>query len=147
MALYTQLRNDLTAAMKAKDVVRKDTLRLLISEVQLAKKTNPDLGDEEIIGLITKSVKRRDESIEAAKKAGRDDIIQKESAEKAVLVEYLPEQLEHWQVDIIITEAITDSHATSKKDLGRIMKLVVPRIKGKFDAKVAKNMVLGRLGD
>lgn len=145
MSLLVTLRNDLTAAMKAKDVVKKDTLRLLLSEVNLAKKSNPDLGDDDVIVLITKAVKRRDEAIEAATRASRSDISDRESLEKAVLVEYLPKQLEHWEVDIIVTEAIIDSHATSKKDMGRVMKLLVPKIKGKFDAKVVKDMVLNRL--
>ena len=147
MSLYTQLRNDLTAAMKAKDVVKKDTLRLLISEVQLKKKEKPDLIDDDILTIIIKSIKRRDEAIEAATTGGRINIIIKESAEKAVLTAYLPKQLVHDEVLVMVAAAINQSYATTKRDLGLVMKLIVPQIKGKFDAKVAKDMVLNRLGD
>lgn len=142
MNLSIKIRNDIICAIKEKNNEVRDTLRRLLSEIQL-RKENPNLTDDDITSIIIKSVKRRDEAIFAGKQANRN--VDKEIKEKEILIQYLPKQLAHWEVNSIITEVITESRALSKKDLGKVMRVLIPRIEGKFDITVAKDMVLERL--
>lgn len=148
MSLSTEIRNSLTKAMREKDNTARNTLRLLVSKIQLEKKQKgTELTDDEIISLIVKEVKTRDEAIEAAVQGNRNDIKEKEEAERKILVAYLPEQMSPNDVLALIDKLIEQESVTRKKEMGKVMKVLMPQIKGKFDGKVAKDMVMNRLED
>jgi len=140
MTLFEQLKTDVITAMRAKDTITRDTLRMLISDIQLEMKKK-DLTDSDIIAIITKAVKRRDEAIEAAIKANRSVILNKELIEKNLLMTYLPEQMTEEQVWSAIRITISSTGATSVQDTGKVMKVLMPELRGKFDGKKAKEMV------
>ncbi|NPA15621.1 MAG: GatB/YqeY domain-containing protein [Deferribacteres bacterium] len=147
MGVKEKIMADMKEAMKAKDMAKVSTLRLLLSEIknkEIDKKG--ELSDEEIYALIQKAVKQRKESIEQYKSAGREDLVQKEEAELKILEAYLPEQLSEEELEKIIDEAIKEAEAATMKDMGKVMRLVMPRVKGRADGKVVNEMVKRKLG-
>ncbi len=147
MGVKEKIMADMKEAMKAKDMIKVSTLRLLLSEIknkEIDKKG--ELTDEEIYALIQKAVKQRKESIEQYRFGGRNDLVQKEETELKILESYLPEQLSEEELERIIEEAIKETGATTMKDMGKVMKIVMPKVKGRADGKIVNEMVKKKLG-
>lgn len=150
MSLVDQIKFDLEMALRngLKDEVA--TLRLLLSEIhnyQIAKSpTNFDLGNEEIVGIISKEIKKRRESIEAFEKAKRDDLVEKERKELEVLERYLPKQMTRAEIEALIDELITEIKVSSQSDFGKVMSKLMPKVKGRADGSVVSQIVKERLG-
>ncbi|TDD70392.1 GatB/YqeY domain-containing protein [Jiangella aurantiaca] len=140
-ALKERLRADLTAAMRAKDDVRKATLRMVLTSIgneEVAGSAARELTDDEVTALLTREVKRRREAAEAFRTGGRTDSAANEEAEAAVIAEYLPQPLTDDELDAIVTAAIAEAGAESPRDMGKVMKLVQPRVLGRVEgSKVA----------
>ena len=138
--LNEQIQKDLEAAMKGKEEVKVSTLRLLVSEIrnkQIEKQEEPN--DEEIIALIRRAVKQRQEAIESYQKGERNDLAEKEKAEMAILSNYLPQELSASEVEKVVKEVISEVGATGQQDFGKVMNGVMNRLKGKVDGtKVAQ---------
>lgn len=148
MKLIEQIQEDLKKSMKAKDGTRVSVLRFLLASVKNSEKEKREsLDDEEILSEIAASAKRRRESIEAFRQGGRQDLVQKEEAELAILQEYLPDQLSPEAVRGIVQEVIEDLGARSPSDLGRVMKELMPRLRGKADGKLVNQIVREALSD
>ena len=128
--------------MKAKDGNRVSVLRFLLSSIQNREieKKEP-LDDEEVLAEITSSAKRRRESMEAFKEGDRMDLVEKEAAELAILQEYLPEQLSPDEIKDVVQEVAQAVGATSLSDLGKVMKELMPRLRGKADGKLVNEIV------
>src|SRR5437867_959306 len=148
MTIKQKIVADLTAAMKAKDAVRLGVIRMLKSRMmeaeveQRAKKgTGYELEDPEALAAIAAYAKQRRDSIEAYRQGGREDLAAKEEAELAIIQEYLPAQLSVEEIRRIVSEAIAESGATSVKDMGAVMKIVMPQLKGVSDGKVVNQIV------
>lgn len=146
MGLKEQLERDLREAMKNKDRIRLDTIRAIKTaiknkEVELIK----ELDDTAIIGIINTLIKQRQESIEYFKKGGREDLLQKEEKEIAILRSYLPEPLSPEKLESIITESIKEAGATGPRDIGKVMKIIMPKVAGRVDGKTVNEMVRKRL--
>ena len=136
MALKEELLLDLKAAMKAKDNVIKQAVTMVRASIlQIEKDTKKVLGDDEIIDVISKQVKQRKDSLEEFIKAEREDLVEQTKAELDVLMNYMPKQLTKEELVVIVKEAISSTGAKTKKDMGKIMKEVMPKIKGKADGK------------
>ena len=136
MALKEELLLDLKAAMKAKDNVKKQAVTMVRAAIlQIEKDTKTELGDDEIIDVISKQVKQRKDSLEEFIKAEREDLVEQTKAELDVLMNYMPKQLTKEELVVIVKEAISSTGAKTKKDMGKIMKEVMPKIKGKADGK------------
>lgn len=134
MSLKDELSNALKDAMRASDDGRKVPLRLVISAIKLAEvEKGGELDDTEVMGMIQKEVKARRESIADAEKAKRDDLIAAAQAEMAVLESFLPKGLTAEELEAIVRAAIAEAGATSPADMGAVMKLLVPRTKGRAD--------------
>lgn len=153
MTIKERIVADLTAAMKAKDsarlsVVRMLKAKMLEAEVALRAKRGLDyqLEDTEAQAVIAAYAKQRRDSIDAYRKGGRIDLAVKEEAELVLIHEYLPRQLSPDEVRQVVREAIAAVGATSAKDMGPVMKLVAPRVKGLADGKVVNEMVRELLG-
>ena len=122
MSLKEQINNDIKTAMKEKEVVKRDALRLLSSAMkQIEVDERKELSDEDIIKIIQKQVKQRNDSMTQYKEAGRDDLYEIEAAEAAIFEMYLPKQLNDEELEAAIRTIITEVNAASIKDIGRIM--------------------------
>ena len=122
MTLKEQISNDIKTAMKEKEVVKRDALRLLASAMkQIEVDERKELSDEDIIKIIQKQVKQRNDSMTQYKEAGRDDLYDIEAAEAAIFETYLPQQLNDEELEAALRFIITEIGATSIKDIGRIM--------------------------
>ncbi|MFR7349362.1 GatB/YqeY domain-containing protein [Peptoniphilus sp.] len=136
MSIKEKLMQDLKAAMKSHDKVRKDTItmvRAAIKQIEVDKRV--DLSDEEVIDIISKQYKERVSSIEEFKRGGRDDLVAQTEEEIKILMEYLPKQLSDEELEDIIKEAIEKLSITTKRQIGELMKEVMPKVKGKADGK------------
>jgi len=142
MSLQQRLDGDLKAAMKSSDSLKTSVLRLVkaaLKNKQVEKRK--DLSDEEIISVISTLTKQRRESINLFSKGGREDLAEKERQELAMLQLYLPGQLLPEDLDRIIMEAINESSAEGVKDIGKVMRLIMPRVQGAADGKVVNQRV------
>ncbi len=140
--LKEQLTNELKDAMKAKNIIKRDTIRFLMSALkQVEVDERKELTDEDIIKIIQKSLKQREDSMSQYKNAKRDDLYQKELNEVNILKNYLPKQLNDEELENIIKTAIKDTDATSIKDMGKVMKIVTKKTVGKADGKRISTIV------
>ena len=148
-----KLMDDLKISMKSGDKVRTGCLRMLRSkvlerEVALRPKKGADyeLEDEEALQEIATYAKQRKDSIESYRQGNREDLAVKEEAELKIIEEYLPKQMSADELRPIVDEVIVDSGATSPKDMGQVMKLVMARVRGSADGKVVSQIVSEKLG-
>ena len=142
MSLQQRIDDDLKAAMKSSDSLKTSVLRMIkaaIKNKQVEKRE--ELSDEEIIPVISTLTKQRRESIDLFSKGGREDLAEKERQELAMLQLYLPGQLSPEDLDRIIMEAINESSAEGVKDIGKVMRLIMPRVQGAADGKVVNQRV------
>ena len=147
MTLAKKIDEDLKTAMKAKNTLAVETLRMLKAAVNnyLIEKKMTEINDPEMIPLIQKQVKLRLDSIEGFKKGGRTDLVDKESKEKALLETYLPSPLTDSELQALVQNAIQSLWATSKNDLGKVMKEVLARSGGRADGKRINQVALSLL--
>ena len=147
MSLKTKINEDLNAAMKAKDSVRVETLRSIRAEILKMDKSgmNREMNEQEEIELLGKQAKMRKESIEIFSQAGRQDLVDKESAQLTIINEYLPAQMSPEEAEGIIAGIIESVGATSQKDFGKVMGEAMKSLKGKIDGKAIQDMVKARL--
>jgi hypothetical protein len=146
MSIKEKLDQDMKMAQKSGDKTRLNITRLLKSEIkykEIEKKDN--LSDEEVLEVLQTSVKRHRDSIEQFKKGGRDDLVEKEETELKIILEYLPQQLTEEELTSLIDEAIKEVEASSPKDLGKVMKVLIPKVKGRADGKKVNILVSQRL--
>lgn len=146
MSLKDKILQDMKEAMKTRDQLRLSTLRLLVSEIKNREiDAKEELEDDEVLALIRKAVKQRQDSISQYEKGGRQDLADKERAEMAILKAYLPEDLSREALLAIIDEAISATGASSPREMGKVMKEVMPKVKGRADGKVVNELVRKRL--
>ena len=142
MSLKDRLQEELTAAMRARDALRRDTLRLAQSAAyNLEKRNQKPLTDDELVGVLAREVKTRRESVDAFRKGGREDLAGKEEAEIAVLAEFLPQELSVTELQALVDEAIGATGATSARDLGKVMGWLAPRTRGRADGRQVSELV------
>lgn len=142
-----RLDADLKTAMRAKDELRLMTIRAIKSAVKYKEVEGEAkvLDEAGIIGILTTLVKQRRDSIDEFTKANRADLAEKEQKELVVLQEYLPAQLSAEQLTAEVAKAITEAGAKSVKDLGAVMKIITPRLKGQAEGKAISEEVKGQL--
>jgi len=142
MELKQTLLSDLKGAMKSRDSIKVDTLRLLISEIKNKEiDLHEELGDEAITSLLTTQIKRRKEAAGMFEKGGRTDLKEKEEKEIIILQFYLPAQVGEEELKQRIQQVIAETGAQSPKDMGKIMKVVVPEFKGKAEGDQIRKIV------
>jgi len=148
MALAETVNADITAAMKAKDGARLSALRMLKAAIMnKGVEKGRDLEDAEVMQVVSSLVKQRRDSIDQFSKAGRTDLVDKETAEVAVLEGYLPPAATPEEIDAAVAAAIADTGATSPKDMGKVMKAVMPKLAGKnADGRTINDVVRRKLG-
>ncbi len=148
MNLNEQVAQDLTAAMKAKDQARLSALRMLKAAIMnKGVEKGRDLEDAEVLQVVSSLVKQRRDSIEQFSRAGRTDLVEKESGEIAVLERYLPPAASAEEIDAAVDAAIAETGAASPKDMGKVMKAVMPKLAGKnADGRTINDAVRRKLG-
>jgi uncharacterized protein len=147
MSLGEQIVSDLTAAMKAQDAPRTSTLRMVKAAMMNRKiEQGSDLTDQDVQKLLRSLVKQRRDSIEQYEKAGRQELVDKEAAEIAVIETYLPQAASAEEIDAAVAAAITETGATSMKDMGKVMKAAQTALAGKnADGKQVSEAVKAKL--
>jgi uncharacterized protein YqeY len=146
MAFIEQMNKEMVLAAKTKDKIRLSALRMLKSglhnrEIDLKR----ELGEGEFLQLLSSMVKQRRDSIEQFAKGGRADLVEKEEAELKVIEEFLPAQLSEAELDASIAEAIREAGAAGVRDMGKVMKILMPKLTGRADGKAVGDKVKARL--
>jgi uncharacterized protein YqeY len=136
--LKDRLRSDLTTAIKARDGVRSSTLRMVLAAItnaEVAGKVARDLSDDDIVGVLSSEAKKRREAASAFTDAGRSELADKETAEAAVIADYLPEQLDANAIREIVSAAIAQTGAAGEgmRAMGKVMGVVQPQVRGRAD--------------
>jgi uncharacterized protein YqeY len=139
--LLERVQDDASAALKAGDRQRAAALRLIVSELQKAAKEGA--GDE--LTVLQRERKRRLEAAEAYEEGGRQDMASTERDEAELIDAYLPDQLSDQELEAIVGDAVAESGASSPQEMGRVMSLVMPRVKGRADGKRVSELVRGKL--
>ena len=138
MPLKEQLTADLTDAMRKSDDVRKSTLRMLITAINVAEVAGSErrqLSDEQVMQVLAKQVKQRRESIDEFQKAGRQDLVDKEAAELKVLEAYMPPQMPRPEIEAEARKAIAEVGAKGPSDKGKVMQTLMPRLSGRAEGR------------
>jgi len=145
--LIEKLAADLKQSMLAKDAARTATLRMLKSAIEYYKieKKQETLTDADVTSVIKKQIKQRQDSIESFTKGGRTDLVTNEQAELAVLKTYLPDELSPAEVEAIVKAAIVEVGATTKTDMGKVMKAVQAKTAGRADNRLVSQLVAASL--
>ena len=148
MVLSDKVNADITVAMKAKNAPRLSALRMLKAAVMnKGIEKGRDLEDAEVLQVVASLVKQRRDSIDQFTKAGRTDLVDKEAAEVAVLEEYLPPAATAEEIEAAVAAAVAETGAVSAKDMGKVMKAVMPRLAGKnADGRAINEAVRRKLG-
>jgi len=140
--LKARLSEDLKAGLRSGDRLRVSVLRLLTALIKNREvEKRGALTDAEILQAVTSSVKQRQEAIEAYRRGGRQDLVDKEEAELAILQSYLPAPLASEELARLVREAIDEVQATSGKEMGKVMAVLMPRVTGRADGRAVSAMV------
>ena len=139
-----KLTEDMKQAMKDKEAgkLRLSVIRMVRAAIKNVEiDTKAELAEEDVIAIVAKEVKMRRDSMEEFKKGQRDDLVAQLEQEIEVLLPYLPQQLTEAEVREIVTEAVAIAGATSSKDMGKVMAVLMPKVKGRADGKLVNNIV------
>ena len=156
MALYlrkgvfmkNQILEDIKTAMKEQNKTKLNVVRMVKGAIQMEElNVKHELSDDEVIAIIVKQIKQRKEAIVEFEKGNREDLVEQNKQEIEILNSYLPEQLSDEEVDKIIDEAIKTINPTSKRDIGKIIGAVSPKLKGKADMSIVSKKVSEKLSD
>jgi uncharacterized protein YqeY len=147
MSLKDQIITDMTTAMKAKDAARTSTLRMVKAAIMHREKEGAGgLSDEDVTKLLRSQLKQRRDSVEQYQRAGRQDLVDKETAEITVIEEYLPQGASESEIEQAVVAAIAEAGATSIKDMGAVMKASMAKLAGKnADGKIVSETVKRKL--
>ena len=144
--MFDKIKSDMVKAMKEQDKFRLSVIRMIkgsIDKERIDKKI--EITDEVVIDVLAKELKTREESRLEFSKAGRTDLVEGLDKEIAIIKEYLPEPLTEEEVDKIIDKAFKETEASSIKDMGKVMKVVTPKVKGRCDMKEVSSKIKAKL--
>ena len=144
MPLLDQVKQDVTTALKAGDRERANALRLITNELQKAHKEAAGTQADEV-AVLQRERKRRIEAADAYREAGRDDLAEGEQREAELIAGYMPEQLSDDELHAIVGDVVAESGATSPKEMGKVMSMVMPKVQGRADGKRVSAVVKEKL--
>jgi uncharacterized protein YqeY len=128
--------------MRSSDAVRRDALRMVLAAVQRAEKEGKHrLADDEMLGVLTRELKVRRESVDTFRAGGREDLVAKEEASIAVVSEFMPQQMSDSELRALIEQAVVETGAASPRDMGKVMGWLSPRTRGRADGKIVSQLV------
>lgn len=144
--MLEKFKKEMITAMKERDKVKLNTLRAVKGAMQLEVINNKkEESDELLLDVINKQIKMRNDSIEEFGKAGRDDLVNSYKSEIDILEEYMPKKLSEDEINEILDLGISESGASSVRDLGSVMRIVTPKVKNRCDMKVVTGMLRDKL--
>lgn len=143
MSLLKQLNDDMKQAMKNKDKEKLSVIRMVKASLQneSIKLGKGELSEDEDLSILSRELKQRKDSLQEFKSAGRDDLVEKLEMEIKIIEEYMPEQLSDEELSAIVQETIQETGASSKKDMGKVMSAIMPKVKGKADGSKINKLV------
>ena len=144
MSLRDRLDEELKAAMRSSDATRRDALRMVLAAVQKVEKETTHgraLTDDEMLGVLTKELKVRNESVETFRAGGRADLVAKEEAAISVVSEFMPQPLSEAELRALVEQAIAETGAATPRDMGKVMGWLSPKTRGRADGKVVSQLV------
>ena len=145
--LREKIADEMRAAMKAREQARVGTLRMLMTAIKNTEVEKlHELSDDEVLDVIGREAKRRRESLDAFSKGGRADLVEKETAELNVLEAYLPDKLSDEELAALVDQAVAETGASSPKQMGEVMKALMPKIRGRADGAQVSALVRSKLG-
>lgn len=141
-----QMQAALKQAMKDKDTVTRDVIRMTMSALKQEEvDSREELDAEGASKILMKEVKKRRDAIEELEQAGREDLLEKERRELAIIEQFLPEQMSREEIESIVDDVIAQTGASSQKDMGKVMGAVMPKVRGKADGKLVNEVVREKL--
>lgn len=147
MKVKDALFEDMKKAMREKDILRKEILQIVRAAIlQVEKDQKIELDDAGVAEIINKEYKKRVENLNDLKDSGREDILEKNKSEILILEKYLPKQLSEQEITEIVSSAIKQTEAKSVRDMGKVMQVIMPKVKGKADGKLVNQIVKQQLG-
>ena len=146
MSLQERVQSDIAVAMRGGDSLRRDVLRMVTSAAyNVEKRQGRPLTEDEYLAVLSREVKTRRESVEAFRAGGRQDLVDKEEAEIAILADYLPQALTESELAALVHDGIAATGATSARDMGKVMGWLSPRTRGRADGKHVSELVVKAL--
>lgn len=146
-SLKARIQEDVKAAMRSKDKERLGTLRLITAAIkQKEVDERIELTDTDVLAVLEKMVKQRNDSISQYQQAGRDDLVAKEQAELDLIKTYLPEQMSEAEIEAIVSDIVTATGASSMQDMGKVMAQLKPKVQGRADMGLVSKIVKAKLG-
>ena len=142
VSLRHRLDEELKAAMRSNDAMRRDSLRMVLAAVQKSEKEGKhELADDEMLGILTRELKVRRESVDTFRAGGREDLVAKELAAIAIVSEFMPQPLSDGELKALVEQAIAETGAASPRDMGKVMGWISPKTRGRADGKVVSQLV------
>ncbi|AIG25749.1 GatB/YqeY domain-containing protein [Brevibacillus sp. 7WMA2] len=142
MSVMEQLNHDMKQAMKDKSVLKLSVIRMVKATIKNEEiKLGRDLSDDEVLTILTRELKQRRDSLHEFEKAGREDLATKTRDELDIILAYMPAQLSEDEIRQIVREAVAAVGATSKKEMGKVMGAIMPKVKGKADGNLVQQIV------
>ena len=146
MTMKSRLDDDLKQAMRNRDTVRRDVIRYLRSEIRNQEiRVQKDLDDEGVVQVLSRQAQQRRDSIEAFAGADRADLVEKEQAELAIIMEYLPQQMTRDEISELVQQVVADVGATGPGDMGKVMSQIMPQVRGRAEGREVSSMVMETL--
>ncbi|OCA86447.1 GatB/YqeY domain-containing protein [Pradoshia sp. D12] len=147
MSLVERLNSDMKQAMKNREKDKLSVIRMVKASLQNEgiKLGKQELSEDEELTVLSRELKQRKDSLQEFDKAGRQDLVEKLQSEIEIVEAYLPQQLSEDELNAIVTQAIAETNATSKADMGKVMSAVMPKVKGKADGSLVNKLVLQNL--
>lgn len=144
--MFEKIKNDMVKAMKEQDKFRLGVIRMIKSSIDMMRIDKKiEITDEVVIDVLAKELKTREESKLEFSKAGRTDLVESLDKEISIIKEYLPEPLKEEEIDKIIDNAMNEVGASTIKDMGKVMKIITPQVKGRCDMKEVSNKIKAKL--
>jgi uncharacterized protein YqeY len=146
MELQKRIEVELKEAIRARDENKRNAIRLVLTALKVKEKEiKRPLNEAEAQQVLSSQIKQRKDSVEQFAKAGRQDLVDKEESEIQVLQDFLPEALDQKVLERMIEEVISEANAGGIKDMGKVMKILMPKVAGRADGKLVNDLVRGRL--
>jgi hypothetical protein len=146
MTLKERIDQDMRQAQKSGEKLKLSLTRLLKSDIRYKEiDKGKELSDEEVLEVLTSAAKKHRDSIEQFRKGGREDLVKQEEDELKLILGYMPEQLDAEELEKLVEEAITEVGAEGEKDIGKVIKVLMPKVKGKADGQAVSLLVSSRL--
>ena len=146
MTMKSRLDDDIKQAMRNRDTVRRDVIRYLRSEIRNQEiRVQKDLDDDGVVQVLSRQAQQRRDSIEAFAEADRTDLVEKEQAELAIIMGYLPQQMTRDEISELVQQVVSDVGATGPDDMGKVMSQIMPQVRGRAEGREVSSMVMETL--